>query len=112
MKWLSSKHRAGLFVAIAGIFGMSCPITGQEKTDTVSLIPSYQKRIQQYQTRWDRLVPQYGKIQFAGNMGLLSFGFGWDYGKNGQWETDLLFGFVLYILIEKCTTTPIEKCTT
>lgn len=57
MKWLSSKYRAGLFVAIAGIFGMSCPITGQEKTDTVSLIPSYQKRIQQYQTRWDRLVP-------------------------------------------------------
>lgn len=94
MKWLNSKHRAGLFVAIAGIFGMSCPITGQEKTDTVSLIPSYQKRIQQYQTRWDRLVPQYGKIQFAGNMGLLSFGFGWDYGKNSQWETDLLFGFV------------------
>ena len=27
-------------------------------------------------------------------MGLLSWGIGWDYGKRGQWETDLLLGFI------------------
>ena len=30
--------------------------------------------------------------QFAGNMGLLSFGTGWDYGRRNQWETDVFFG--------------------
>lgn len=94
IKWLSSKLRIWIFISCIGIFCCVGPIIGQEKTDTVSFVPSYQKRIQQYQTHWDKLIPQYGKVQFAGNMGLLSFGFGWDYGKNSQWETDLLFGFV------------------
>lgn len=31
---------------------------------------------------------------YAGNMGLLSFGTGWDYGKRNQWETDILLGFI------------------
>ncbi len=81
-----------MFISYIGIFCCVGPIIGQEKTDTVSFVPSYQKRIQQYQTHWDKLIPQYGKVQFAGNMGLLSFGFGWDYGKNSQWETDLCSG--------------------
>ena len=46
------------------------------------------------QERWHRLIPSYYKIQYAGNMGLLSFGTGWTYGKNRQWETDLFIGFI------------------
>ncbi len=46
------------------------------------------------QERWQRLIPSYYKIQYAGNMGLLSFGTGWAYGKNRQWETDLFIGFI------------------
>lgn len=45
------------------------------------------------QTFWEKLIPRYGKVQFAGSMGMLSVGTGWDYGKN-HWETDLLLGFV------------------
>ena len=33
-------------------------------------------------------------MQFAGNMGLVSIGVGWDYGKHRQWETHLLFGYI------------------
>ena len=42
----------------------------------------------------DRIIPTHSKIQYAGNMGLLSFGIGWDYGKRNQWETDVLLGFI------------------
>ena len=54
----------------------------------------YDRRIHRYRKRWYSLVPTYSKLQFAGNMGLLSVGFGWDYGKHNQWETDLLFGYL------------------
>ena len=55
---------------------------------------SYDRRVRRYRRHWAALIPTHTKLQFAGNMGLLSFGFGWDYGKRNQWETDLLFGFV------------------
>ena len=54
----------------------------------------YDKHVKHYQRFWDRLIPRYGKVQFAGSMGLLSVGPGWDYGKHKQWETDVYLGFV------------------
>lgn len=54
----------------------------------------YDRRVHRYRRHWAALIPTHTKLQFAGNMGLLSAGFGWDYGKRNQWETDLLFGFV------------------
>ncbi len=105
MKWLSSKFRIRLFAVGIGLCYLAGPVSGQEQTDTIPSLLSYQKRIQQYQSRWDKLIPQYGKVQFAGNMGLLSFGFGWDYGKNSQWETDVLFGFVPRYSSEKAKMT-------
>lgn len=47
-----------------------------------------------YRSRWASLIPTHSKLQFAGNMGLLSIGPGWSYGRHKQWETDLLFGFL------------------
>lgn len=44
--------------------------------------------------RWERLVPTHVKVQFAGSIGAVSVGCGWDYGRRGQWETDLMFGVV------------------
>ena len=43
---------------------------------------------------WQRLIPSQVVAQNAGNMGLLSLGVGWDYGRARQWETQLLVGFV------------------
>lgn len=54
----------------------------------------YDRRIQKYQNQWIKLIPTHTKIQYAGGMGLLSFGAGWDYGKNNQWETDAYLGFL------------------
>lgn len=66
------------------------------KRDTVAIghtQPSrYDIRVHRYRKHWEVLIPTHTKIQFAGNMGLISFGTGWDYGKHNQWETDIFFG--------------------
>ena len=45
----------------------------------------YDKRVHRYRKHWESLIPTHTKLQFAGNMGLLSLGTGWDYGKRGKW---------------------------
>nr|WP_316928485.1 hypothetical protein [Bacteroides pyogenes] len=54
----------------------------------------YDRRVHRFRRKWQQLIPTHSKVQFAGNMGLLSYGMGWDYGKRSQWETDLLLGFI------------------
>ena len=54
----------------------------------------YKKRVATYQQLWESLIPTYSKIQDAGGMGLVNIGFGWSYGKNQQWETDVFIGFI------------------
>ena len=53
----------------------------------------YERSAQRYQSAWAKLTPRYSKLQFAGSMGMLSVGTGWDY-YHGHWETDLLLGFI------------------
>lgn len=68
----------------------------QHKPDTVVTghvrHSRYDRRVHRYRRRWEALIPTHTKIQFAGNMGLLSLGTGWDYGKRNQWETDIFLG--------------------
>ena len=54
----------------------------------------YQKRVENYREFWESLMPTYSKIQYAGGMGLVNLGLGWQYGKKDQWETDVFLGFV------------------
>lgn len=54
----------------------------------------YDKRIHRFRKGWNSLIPTHNKIQFAGNMGMFSFGTGWNYGQRDQWETDILWGFI------------------
>ena len=32
----------------------------------------YKKRVEKYISRWEKLIPHYTKLQFAGSMGMLS----------------------------------------
>lgn len=70
---------------------VSQPVVGQEDDNDYDYY--YRKRVEQYKSFWDSLIPRYTKVQFAGSMGMFSFGFGWNYGRN-HWETDMFFGFV------------------
>lgn len=52
------------------------------------------RRVHRGYDGWERLTPTHVKLQFAGGIGLLSGGIGWDYGLKCRWETDFLLGFV------------------
>lgn len=89
-----------ILVAIISFIPTS-PAISATKADSAAMdsmqmarLIKYEKRMMRMQERWQRLIPSYYKIQYAGNMGLLSFGTGWTYGKNRQWETDLFIGFI------------------
>ncbi len=71
-------------------FNADSKVLTQEGVD----ISSYDKRVHRYRNRWYALIPTHFKLQYAGNMGFLSGGIGWDYGKRGQWETDIFLGFL------------------
>ena len=68
-----------------------------EPTDVTSpedSLTRYDRRIIRYRKHWDVLMPTQSVIQTCGNMGIISVGIGWDYGKRRQWETHLLFGII------------------
>lgn len=60
---------------------------------TGSIQTPYDKRVERYTSAWNTIIPRYTKLQFAGSMGMISAGVGWNYGRD-HWETDLLFGLV------------------
>lgn len=68
--------------------------TTLDARDTVVKHSRYDKRIHRYRRYWGALIPTQTILQTCGNMGLFSFGVGWDYGKHRQWETQLLFGYI------------------
>lgn len=51
-------------------------------------------RVHRGRDSWERLIPTHAKLQYAGGIGFMSAGFGWDYGPRCQWETDLMVGVV------------------
>lgn len=62
------------------------------KADTANVETRYDRRVARYRHRWESLIPRQTVVQYAGNMGLVSLGVGWDYGRGKHWETHLLFG--------------------
>lgn len=79
--------------ASAGEEGLEKENLGKESSEEDSLT-RYDRRILRYRKHWDVLMPTQSVIQTCGNMGIISLGIGWDYGKRSQWETHLLFGIV------------------
>lgn len=67
------------------LLGTGISVSGQNR---------HEIRVERYQRGWNRLIPHYQKIQYAGSMGLISLGCGWDYGKREQWETDFFLGYL------------------
>lgn len=57
-------------------------------------VSKYEKNVRKAYILWDALIPTQFVLQNAGNMGIVSAGIGWVYGKHQQWETQLLFGFI------------------
>ncbi len=54
----------------------------------------YDRRVTSYRRMWNFLIPTQLIVQYAGNMGVVSAGVGWNYGSRRQYETNLLFGYL------------------
>lgn len=52
------------------------------------------RRVHRYRRHWASLIPTHTIAQYAGNMGLVSAGIGWDHGRHRQWETALMAGYL------------------
>lgn len=91
MKQLSFKILISIILLLPGISVSAQTIAG----DSISITSAkFDRPVDKYRQSWACLIPKYAKVQYAGSMGLFSIGVGWDYGKNRQWETDLLFGLI------------------
>ena len=87
MKWSRFIISMALLAATAAT-ALASDITSLPDTSR------YGKRAERYRQQWAALIPTQFVIQNAGNMGAISAGFGWNYGKHGGWETNLLFGYI------------------
>lgn len=65
-----------------------------KETTQTKILTKYEKKEAKYHRIWSYLIPRNTIVQYAGNIGMLSFGAGWTYGKKRRWSTDLLFGFL------------------
>ena len=72
MKKFCSK-RSSLLLSLSLLLFL--PLMGQEKSI------------------WERLTPNVATVQYAGNIGMVSAGAGWEYGKD-KWLTEALIGYV------------------
>lgn len=94
MKWLNFKKEligSCLFLLYSLPLQSMTVVTAKKDTTNVY---DYQSRLDKYQQQWNRLIPMHTVFQYAGGMGLISVGAGWNYGKNKQWETDVLLGYI------------------
>lgn len=82
--------KRSIFNCLLPLLLLAGTLQAQEETTEET---RYQKRVEKYRNGWDKLIPHYTKIQFAGSMGMFSFGTGWDYYRR-HWETDVYLGFV------------------
>ena len=87
MKW--SIIRVGIITMFMGmttiVFGMMDDDREQRRAER------HQRKLEQYKSGWNRLIPKYQNVQYAGSMGMLSLGTGWNYYRN-HWETDVRLG--------------------
>ena len=78
---------------------VSCQTMRATDKDTIAAVQTeglsnYDRHVLKYRKHWDILIPTQGVIQTCGNMGIVSMGVGWDYGRHRQWETQLMLGYI------------------
>lgn len=68
--------------------------TELDTADTQPALSRYERHRRNRIKGWAKLIPNQSCLQYAGSIGLMSFGLGWHYGKGEHWETELLVGFL------------------
>lgn len=79
-----------LLAAIAALL----PVSAEEPDSTAHAYNSYLRRLEWRERQWMRLIPNLFSLQYAGGIGTISAGIGWDYGPRDKWETHLQIGYL------------------
>lgn len=77
---------------LAALLTASVASAGSRQTETAPAPRPLDRREHCGYESWERLLPTHVKAQYAGGMGFLSAGYGWDYGRKCRWETDMMIG--------------------
>lgn len=99
MKWKLSIFEMSVAAKLLLLLIVSHIFSSRVMAETVSQADSaafmrYDEKLQRRENRWRKLLPDQYVLQYAGGTGMFSFGPGWSYGRNSQWETQLLLGFL------------------
>ena len=78
--------------AVAMSFAALCASAGNPATERAAR--RLDMREHEGYVGFERLIPTHVKLQYAGGMGVVSLGAGWDYGRRCRWETDVMVGFL------------------
>ena len=87
MKW--NRFIISALMILAGIEAFADENDLSQPAET-----QYDIHMRNYRRYWAALIPRQFVVQNAGNMGALSSGIGWNYGKHDQWETHLMWGYI------------------
>lgn len=80
------------FLFVLYIFIISVPAAYSQSKDSVT-VDNNAEISDRSKSSFNIRPDNYG-IQYAGSIGLISIGTGWEYGKNNRWQTDFLIGYV------------------
>ena len=82
------------FVISISLLVQALVALGQDSINVVNQeSATYRHHVELRKRHWAQLIPNQFVIQNAGNMGVLSAGFGWGYGRQ-HWETHLFWGYI------------------
>ena len=84
----------GVFLSCSVLKVSAQEIAMHEDSIASKRVLKYQKRVATTKEHWMNLLPNISIVQYAGNIGFVSAGVGWDYGKHDRWETHLMLGFL------------------
>ena len=97
---------------LCGMFGIgngTAQTAGHIPADTASARVTHIRKLDRREHHsykgWERTIPTHAKAQYAGGMGFISVGWGWDYGRKCRWETDVMIGFLPKAYSDKFHTT-------
>ena len=99
---MNGWHFRRIVCMAAGVFLFLSPVAAQSTEPNFVPMANIQldisKRLDFREHRgyegWERVIPTHVKVQYAGGMGFMSAGCGWDYGRKCRWETDIFAGFL------------------
>lgn len=92
-----------LFFKLLALLLLMVSLPAFSQTETTR--SEYDLNVERAKEKWLKVIPNIGTIQYAGNIGAISAGIGWDYGKHDRWETHIQAGFVPKMKSERAAMT-------